>query len=379
MGTLVVCIDRTGDIPRKTGLSTPIWGWEAVQSLVVEMGISDPEDSAVNSLLEALSVTRNLRDENEEAEVAVVSGDTDSVVSADQEIARQVDSLIDEHEPDAAIVVIDSTEDERLLPIIESRVQVDSVDRVVVRQARDLESTYYLLKQFLADEELRGTVLVPIGIVMLVFPAILMLSNLAVAVGSITAVIGVFLLYKGVGVDERLGTLSTQAKNALYSGRVSIVTYVVAAGLALVGVFAGVLGLSELGLDGIQFITAMAFTYYSVPWLALGALAGSTGRLLDEIIRHETVRTSYLNLPFGAIAMGLVIRGFSAYFLERATLIESLGLRATSVGAITIEGFTLTPEERLAGFVVLGVLVSLAGIRISSYLSTEFEETEGIA
>ena len=376
MRTLVVCIDRTGDIPRKTGLSTPIWGWEAIQSLVVEMGIADPEDSTVNTMLEALSVTRSLHDENEEAVVAVVSGDTESVVSADQAIARQLDGLIDEHEPDSAIVVIDSTEDERLLPIIESRIQVDSVDRVVVRQARDLESTYYLLKQFLADEELRQTVLVPIGIVLLVFPAILRLSNLAVAVGSITAVIGVFLLYKGIGVDERLGSLSGQAKDALYSGRVSIVTYVVAVGLALVGIFAGVLGISELGLDEVQFITAMAFTFFSVPWIALGALAGSTGRLLDEIIRNERVRTSYLNLPFGAIAMGLVIRGFSAYFLERANLIDSIGFATSRLGAITIRGFTMTPEERLAVFVVLGVLVSLAGIRISTYLSTEFEEAE---
>ncbi len=379
MRTLVVSIDRTGDIPRKTGLSTPIWGWEAVQSLVVEMGIADPEDSTVNTLLEALSVTRSLHDENEEAVVAVVSGDTESVVSADQAIARQIDDLIEEHEPDSAIVVIDSTEDERLLPIVESRIQVDSVDRVVVRQARDLESTYYLLKQFLADEELRQTVLVPIGIVLLVFPAILMLSNLAVAVGSITAVIGVFLLYKGIGVDQRLGTLSTQARDAFYSGRVSIVTYVVAVGLALVGVFAGVLGTSELGLEQLQFVTAMAFTFFAVPWVALGALAASTGRLLDEIIRNERVRTSYLNLPFGAVAMGMVIRGFSAYFLERATLIDSLGITTMRLGAVTIRGFSLTPEERLAGFVVLGVLVSLAGIRISSYLSTEFEETEGLA
>lgn len=379
MRTLVLCVDRTGVIPRETGLSTPIWGWEAVQSLVVEMGIADPEDSMVNALLEALNVTRGLRDENEDAVVAVVSGDTSSVVSADQTIAKQIDALIEEHDPDSAIVVIDSTEDERLLPIVESRLQVDSVDRVVVRQARDLESTYYLLKQFLADEELRQTVLVPIGIVLLVFPAILMLSNLAVAVGSITAVLGVFLLYKGMGVDERLGDVSTQARDALYSGRVSIVTYVVAAGLALVGIFAGVLGMSELGLDQVQFVTAMAFTYFAVPWIALGALAASTGRLLDEIIRNERVRTSYLNLPFGAIAMGLVIRGFSAYLLERADLIPSIAVSTTKFGALTVQGFALTPEERLAGFVVLGVLVSLAGIRISTYLSTEFEEAEDLA
>lgn len=379
MRTLVVVVDRAGDVPRKTGLATPIAGWEAIQSLVVDLGIADPEDSTVNCLLEGLNVTRSLRDENEDAVVAVVSGGTESVVGADQAIAREVDELIERYDPDASIVVIDSTEDERLLPIVESRLQVDSVDRVVVRQARDLESTYYLLKQFLADEELRTTVLVPIGIVLLVFPAILMLSSLTVAIGAIAAVIGIFLLYKGLAVDDLLTDLSTQAREALYSGRVSIVTYVVAVGLALVGVFAGVLGISEHDLRGVQLVTIMGFTYYSIPWLALGALAASTGRLLDELIQNERVRNSYLNLPFGVVAVGLVIRGFSGYFVERAGVIESVTVSTTQIGAATIHGFSLTPEEHLAVFVVLGVLVSLAGIRISSYLSDEFEETGEVA
>lgn len=375
MRTLVVVIDRAGDVPRKTGLATPIAGWEAIQSLVVDMGIADPEDSTVNCLLEGLNVTRRLRDENEDAVVAVVSGGSESMVGADQAIAAEIDELIERFDPDSSIVVIDSTEDERLLPIVESRLAVDSVDRVVVRQARDLESTYYLLKQFLADEELRTTVLVPLGIVLLVFPAILMLSSLAVAIGSIAAVIGVFLLYKGLSVEEYVSALSTQAREALYSGRVSIVTYVVAAGLAFVGLFAGVLGLSDHGLRELQILTVMAFTYYSVPWITLGGLAASTGRLLDEVIQNDRVRNPYLNLPFGVLAVGLVIRGFSGYFIERAGYVSGMEIPTIQVGATTIAGFTLTPEEHLAVFVVGGVLVSLAGIRLSSYLSGEFEES----
>ncbi|MFB6093539.1 MAG: DUF373 family protein [Halanaeroarchaeum sp.] len=374
MRTLVVVVDRAGDVPSKTGLETPISGWEAVQSLVVDMGIADPEDSLVNCLLEGLKVTRGLRDDNEDAVVAVVSGGSAGVVSADQAVAREVDELIDRHDPDASVVVIDSTEDERLLPIVESRLQVDSVDRVVVRQARDLESTYYLLKQFLADEELRTTVLVPTGVILLIFPAILMLSSPAVAVGAIAAVVGTFSLYKGLGIDDDLTDLTAAARDALYSGRVSIVTYVVAVGLALVGVFAGVLGLSEIGLKNLRLLTVMGFTYFAIPWLALGTLAASTGRLLDEIIQNDRVRTPYLNLPFGVVAVGLVIRGFSVYFVERAGYVAGLSVPTTRVGAATILGFTLTPEQHLAGFVVLGVLVSLAGIRVSSYLSGELEE-----
>ncbi|MFB6071823.1 MAG: DUF373 family protein [Halobacterium sp.] len=377
MRTLVVCVDRTGDIPGRTGLRTPVAGWEAVQSLVTEMGVADPEDSSVNTLLEALRVTRDLRDEDDDAVVAAVSGSGDSV-SADRSVAEQLDDLIERYDPDSAVVVIDSAEDERVVPIVESRLQVDAVDRVVVRQARDLESTYYLLKQFLADEELRQTVLVPLGIVLLVFPALMMVTgSLAVAAASITTVIGLFLLYKGIGVDDYLATLPTQARNALYSGRVSIVTYVVALGLGLVGVFAGALGVSDLPGNAGTLLSAMTFTYYAVPWVTLGALAASAGRLFDEFIRRDEVRTSFLNLPFGVLAVGLVVRGFSAYFVERADVVSSLRVPAMEVGALSVEGFALSPGQRLAVFVVLGVFVSIVGIRVATHFSgVEFDDVE---
>ena len=377
MTTLVVCVDRTDDIGRKTGLSTPVSGWEAVHSLVTDVGLADPEDSSVNCLLEALRAARDLRDENEEAVVAVVSGGSDTVVGADRSVARQLDDLVAEHDPDSAVVVIDSAQDERLVPIVESRIRVDSVDRVVVRQARDIESTYYLLKQFLADEELRQTVLVPIGLALLVSPVLAYFAGPAMAVSAITAVIGVFLLYKGLGVDDYLTDLAVRVRESLYSGRVSIVTYVVAVGLSLVGVFVGALGVSSLGNEGDVIIPAMQFAYDSVPWLAMAALAASTGRLLDVAIQEDSVRSSYLNIPFGVVAVGLVVRGFSAYFLERAGVVPAFDVPALRLGVVSVAPFSLSVGERLAVFVVAGVLVSLVGVRIATYLGgTSIDEEE---
>jgi putative membrane protein len=377
VSTLVVCVDRNDDIGRKAGVDTPVAGWEAVQSLVTQVGIADPEDSHVNSLLEALKVTRELRDEDDEAQVAVVSGAGESVVGTDRGVAAQMDRLIEEYEPDSAVVIIDSAEDERLVPIIESRLAVDAVDRVVVRQARDLESTYYLLKQFLADEELRQAVLVPIGVALLVFPALLAYQGAAVAIAALTASLGVFLLYKGFGIDDYASGLPAEVRDALYSGQVSLVTYVVAGGLALIGVFVGALGVSDLPAREGVFIPAMQFVHSSVPWLAMAALAASTGRLIDEAIREDRIRNAWLNLPFGVVALGLVVRGFSGYFLERDGVIEALLTPALQVGALKVQSFPLDPGQRLAVFVVSGFLVSLVGVRVATFISgTDIEEPE---
>ncbi|GAD51938.1 hypothetical protein MBEHAL_0698 [Halarchaeum acidiphilum MH1-52-1] len=364
---MVVCVDRAGDVARSTGVTPPVVGREAVESLVIDLGQSDPADSSVNCFLEALRVGADLGDGPDDTVVAVVSGTADTAVGADRALAEQLDALVAAHDPDSAVVVVDTAGDERVVPIVESRLPVDAVDRVVVRQARDIESTYYLLKQFLADEELRESVLVPLGVVLLVFPILLTVTaSLALAVASITAVLGAFLLYKGLNVDERLQDLSSQARDALYSGRVSIVTYVIAVGLTLVGAFAGALGVSGLSGAG-AFVAAMTFVYHSVPWLALAALAGATGRLIDEFIREEALRASYLNLPFGTVAVGLVVRGFSAYFVEQAGVIPPVRTPALPF----VAAGTLAPEERLTTFVLLGVLVSLVGIRVSSRVTGE--------
>jgi putative membrane protein len=359
--TLVLCVDRANDIGRKTGIQPPVAGWEAVQSLVVEAGLADPEDSSVNCLLEGLRVTRDLRDENEEAVVAVVSGASESMVGADRAVAAQLDDLVERYDPDSAIIVIDSAQDERLVPVVESRLAVDSVDRVVVRQAHDIESTYYLLKQFLADEELRSTVLVPLGVGLLVLPVLLLYFSPAVALAGLTALLGAVLLYKGLAIDEYLEDVPEEVREALYSGQVSVVTYVVAAGLTLVGVFLGALAVTEPRADGAVLVEVMRFVYRGVPWLALAALTASAGRLLDELIEEERLPTPYLNLPFGVLAVGAVVRGFSGYFLEREGEIPHLELL----------GVAFSPTERLAVFVLGGLVISLVGVRVATSVSDE--------
>ncbi|WP_254838344.1 DUF373 family protein [Natronomonas marina] len=364
MSTLVVCVDREGGL----GPVSPVVGWEAVQALVTDVGVDDPEDSRVNCLLETLRVARDLRDEGEESIVAVVSGGGDGVDS-DRAVARQTDQLVEEYAPDAAIVVTDSASDERLVPIIESRVRVDAVDRVVVRQSHDIQSTYYLLKQFLGDEELRGTVLVPIGAALLAFPVLLLLADsVTVALSAIAAVIGTFLLYKGLGIDDFVSTLPGRVRDAFYSGQVSLVTYVVGAGLALIGVFAG--GISANGMETTsELLLGLRFIYASIPWFAAAALAAATGRLIDALLGEQGVSSALLNLPFGVVAIGLVVRGFTGYFLERAGVFASISVPPVTLGAVSVEGFVLSIWSRLAVYVAAGILVSLLGVAFASRMN----------
>jgi putative membrane protein len=357
--TLVCCVDRSGAIGERAGLSAPIAGWEAVRSLVTDVGLADPEATSVNCLLAALQTTRELRDEGREAVVAVLSGTSGSAVAADRAIATQLETLIERYDPTSAIVVIDSAADERVVPVIESRLPIDGVDRVVVRQARDIESTYYLLKQFLADEELRATVLVPLGIGLLLVPALLVWVSPTAALAGFASLLGAAVLYKGLGVDALVGRLLARSRELLYSGQVSVVTAVTAAGLLVVGLLAGGLAVSDLpGTEPVALVTA--FVHNSVPWLALAAVAASVGRLIDGLIGAGTLRASTLSLPFVLLAVGVVVRGFTGY-------VFAYGLSAGPVA--------LTPLGRLALFILAGLLVSLVGVSVATTLESRATAT----
>ncbi|WP_373188854.1 DUF373 family protein [Halolamina sp.] len=368
MSTLVLCVDRSNDIGSKTSVVMPVAGWEAVRSLVTDVGLADPEDASVNSLLEALRVSRDLQDSGDEAIVAVVSGGTDSRVGADRAIAQQIDELIERYGAESAVVVVDSAEDERAVPIIESRIGVDSVDRVVVRQARDIESTYYLLKQFLGDEELRSTVMVPLGVALIVLPALAIQFSTQVAMAGLASLLGAVLLFKGLSIDDLLEDTPEQIREALYSGQLSVVTYVVAAGLALVGAFLGALSAPNVAGNGPTLVQAVLFIYDAVPWLALAALTASAGRLVDEYIRDGDIPSPVLNLPSGVLAVGLVVRGFSGYFLEAQGVLDQFTL---TLGTQTM---TLQPGHRLLAFIVAGIVVSLVGVRMAARVTDETAE-----
>ena len=355
MTTLVCCIDRDSVITTTTGVAPPVAGWEAVRSLVTDVGLDDPESPTVNCLLEGLRTTRELRDGGDDAVVAVLSAAAEAQTAPDRAIADQLETLIEQYDPTSSIVVIGAAEDERLLPVVESRLQVDGVDRVVVRQARDIESTYYLLKQFLADEELRSTVLVPLGISLLLVPALLLWFSVTIALAGLAALLGLAVLYKGLGVDEYVDHAPEWSREVLYSGQVSVVTYVTAVGLLSIGLFSGGFTVTGMRAAPLSPIAGVAFLHDSIPWLTLAAVTASTGRLLDELIQADRLRLPTLSLPFGLLSVGIVARGFTGYVFD-ATL--------------TLGALALSPTQRLAVVIVGGVATSLIGVKVATILES---------
>jgi putative membrane protein len=318
---LVLCVDLDDDLGRKTGYETPVIGREAVEDAAVALATADPEDSDVNVIFEGTHIHDEFAG-SESVEVAVVTGEARGDVAANRAVGEEVDRVLASlrtGEDVRAVVVTDGAQDESVIPVIRSRVPIDSVRRVVVRQAQDLESMYYTIKQVLDDPETRGTILVPLGILLLIYPVAVVADSLNLpgsTLGFLSALLGLYVLFRGLGLEESVDAAADRLRTALYTGRMTLVTSVVALALVAVGVIGGQEYLTEraAGGDLPPVETVAAVSYGAVEWFAAAGVVAAFGRVTDEYLA-EGFRWRYLNAPFYVVAIALVVHALSAFLL----------------------------------------------------------------
>jgi putative membrane protein len=338
---LVLCIDLDDDLGRKAGVETPVVGREAVESAAVALATTDPEDSDSNVLFEGLHIHDDITDE--QVEVAAVTGVESGGVAANRKVGEEVDQILAglaTGEEIRALVVTDGAQDESVIPVIRSRLPIDGVRRVVVRQAQNLESMYYTMKQVLDDPETRGTILVPLGIVLLIYPLAEIAAELGVpgaaVFGVLSALLGLYVLFRGLGLERAIDEAVARARRGLYAGRVMLITSVVAAALLAIG---GVRGMGTLEshstINAID--TLAAFTAGAIPWFAAAGITSSVGRITDTYL-DERFRWRYLNAPFYVLAIAAVLHAVSAYLLGSV----SLSYMAIALTAGTLLGLVST-------------------------------------
>ena len=133
--TLVLTIDRDNDLGAKAGIRGPVVGRKNVLTAALKLGIADPEESDTNAILGALNKHDTLVDMSEESdqiEVAIITGDEKVGLKSDRIVSSQLEEVIKDFQPDKAILVTDGAEDESVLPIIQSQVMVEHVQKIIV-------------------------------------------------------------------------------------------------------------------------------------------------------------------------------------------------------------------------------------------------------
>ncbi|MFQ3318649.1 MAG: putative membrane protein [Natronomonas sp.] len=341
---LILCVDLDDDLGRKTDFETPVVGRDSVEDAAVALANADPEDSDVNVCFEGVHLHDAIDADDESVEVAIVTGTAKADVSANRKVGEEVDTVLaslSTGEDVSALVVTDGAQDESVLPVIRSRVPIDGVRRVVVRQAQDLESMYYTFKQVLADPETRGTILIPLGILLLIYPVAIVADYLGLpgsTLGVISALLGLYVLFRGLGLEDAIDETLERVRVGLFSGRVQLVTYVVGAALLAVGAVGGVEAVERMPDPEAVSATA-AFVFGAVQWVAAAGVVAALGRITDEYLAGS-FKWRYLNAPFYVLAIAIVLHGLSAFLLSEP--FAGLSYLAATLTAGTLLGLAST-------------------------------------
>src|SRR6056297_657461 len=348
---LVLCVDLDDDLGRKTDFDTPVVGRDAVEAAAVSLATADPEDSDVNVMFEGVHLADRIDDEA--VEVAIVTGVDGGDIAANRAVGDEVDEVLaslSTSEEVQAVIVTDGAQDESVIPVIRSRVPIDGVRRVVVRQAQDLESMYYTIKQVLDDPETRGTILVPLGILLLIYPLAIISDSLglpgAAVFGVTSGLLGLYVLGRGLGVERLLDRAAEKARNSLYAGRVTLITYVVAAALLVVGGVRGAETLESVESAASASVSPLevlaALVNGAVTWFTAAGITTSLGQITDEYLA-DRFQWRYLNAPFYVLSIALVLHAISAYFLHRVPVeLPRLTYLAVMLTVGTLLGLTST-------------------------------------
>ena len=334
MKALVLCVDRDNDIGVKADVQGPIVGREANLEAATKLGIADPEDADVNTILTAVSMYDELVKSGLEAEVATIAGDPKVGHQSDRILAAQLDQVLDRVHPDHAYLVSDGAEDEYFYPIVASRVKVNHVKRVYVKQSQSVEGFFVLLAKAMKDPRWRRILVVPFALSFLALAVVLRLAP-EWALPAVLGILGIYLLgraYEEVLSPRVLWRRASKAygdlKDSLTSGRISLWFNLIAVLTFLVAAYLGFQAARPLTGDGYpdavtKWLTVGVVFLQNSFWIfILAFLLYEGGQVAEAYFTRGKIARSFFYVVLAFVVLMLVM---SAGLLLVSRILPPLG------------------------------------------------------
>ncbi len=370
MRKLILCADRDDDIGEKTSWDTPIIGRDDNLQAAIELGLEDPEDSDTNSIFSAISLYDELKEKGDDVVLATICGAPSIGYTSDEALSRELDIVLEETNPDSAILVTDGAEDEYISPIVSSKIDLSHIRTVYVKQSESVENLYYLLVKTFREERTKRRILLPISLALLVYGGLRMialLGDLAIegvsalaglpgfGLGAIFFVIGLYILIKIYEIDRKGLDLYDKLSKAIREGAVWLPFAAVS---LLIVVSSTIQGWSTIIEEDIEqpLHIILSFTT-TVIWWWIGAIfIYKLGRLIDTYITQGKVKTSFWYLFLSLFALAFIFWGALDYIQALIDMEEtsevpvlisiSLGLLLGILAGLTQRSFKKRQEDK---------------------------------
>lgn len=310
---LLLCVDRDNDLYEKAKVSAPVIGREKNVDAATKLAIADPEDPDANAIFYSVKMYDKFKKEGKNVEVVTLAGHKNLGYDADKEISKQLDKLIREMNPSSAILISDGIADEEIIPIIKSRIKIDSTRIVFVKQAKELEKTYFVLIEKLRDPHYARILL---GIPAMLILLLSLTSYLGLGWQPVGIVAGIYLILRGFGISEYVwGTL----KDFRFSiEKTSWISYIGGFALLLIAVLIAYqthYDAIKLGFNGEKHIAYIIRN--TVVLILVSVLLIITGKTIDALAeKQKFVITKYSLYAVATTLAVLVLKVGSDWVLN---------------------------------------------------------------
>jgi putative membrane protein len=357
MTTLILNIDRDNDFGRKAKINSPIIGEKHNLEAANKLGQVDPEDSDLNAIFLAIATYNSLKQEGKDVALATICGDINVGVSSDEILVKQLETVITKTKATEAIVISDGAEDEYIIPLVQSRLKINSIKRVNVKQSRDLEDTYYTIIKLLDDDKVKKQFILPIGLILIVWAIFALLDMLESGFGAILFTLGLYLLIRVFNWERYIISMGEEIKAGILTGRFSFYTTVIALIILAISIFYAYNQSQPDFSSEFWIIPILSFLKHMIWGIVSAGLIAAFGRVTDIYVREKRINWSYWIVPFSLFAFGFI----------SSAIFESLYYSL-------IWGFSIQPFQTLhfIAYTLVGILIALMGAVTYHYIKETY-------
>lgn len=334
---LVICVDRDNDLYEKAGVSGPVIGREANLNAAMKLGLADPAETDANAILKAISIYDKLSKDHHTVQVATLTGSSKLGYAADEAVSQQLDQILGQFPCDSCIFVSDGESDETLLPIIQSRLKIDSVEVLVMKQAKELEKTYFVILEKLKEPYYARIIF---GVPALLGLLVVLSSTLGWGWQVPLALVSFYLVLRAFGLDDMVGRVVSSFGFSVE--KISLVIYLIAILLILISFWSGyqsLLSSASLSLNPAKSVAvAVRSVLLLLPWALLLLIVGKVTDLVVEKRKVEIIRQGLYAVS--VVLFWLVFSSGAAWVANDMAPYVSFGdLVATLIAAVAM-GFS---------------------------------------
>jgi putative membrane protein len=307
MKSLVLNVDRDDDFGRKTKIKSPIIGLNNNLIAANKLGQTDPEDSDLNAIFYAISIFNKMKEEEKEVEIATICGHMNVGIKSDQIISQQLEEVLKKTKADNVILVSDGAEDDYIIPLIQSRIKISSINRVSVKQSKELEDTYYRILKILDDEKVQKQFMLPIALVLIVWAFFVIIDMASSGFGAILLTLGAYLLIRVFRWERNLAGMLEEIKSGFLTGRLAIFTTILAAVILLVnGIMAYYDIINTTFNSEFELLPTIYFISNMIWGIVIAGLIALFGLVIDVSVKDKKSPWKYWVAPFSIFAFGFI-------------------------------------------------------------------------